>query len=71
LKSPVPAKVSFARYPLYDVTLRESAKTVSLSNSSSSLHTSCLPSVQSYFNILIHVQSSFGPVSTSVLKDLH
>jgi len=44
-----------------------------LSNSSSNLHTSCLPSVQSYFNPLIHVQfanqSSCTPVDTSSLQN--
>jgi hypothetical protein len=47
------------------------SRTASLSNSSSNLHTFCLPSVQSYFNTLSHVQvanqSSFTPVNTSSL----
>jgi hypothetical protein len=43
-------------------------------NSSSSLHTACLPLAQLYFNTLIHVQFAnqpcFVPVNTSLLHDL-
>ena len=60
LKSPNTSRASFVTY-----VEQNQLKTTSLSNSSSSLHMSCLPSVQSCFNTSIHVhiadQSSFAP----------
>ena len=55
LKYPSPCRASFVKHSLQKLK-RIGDKSASLSNSSSSLNTSCLPSIQSHFNPLIHVK---------------
>jgi hypothetical protein len=46
----------FSWYDIRSLSRRESMSNSTLSNSSSNLHISCLPLVQSYYLTLIHVQ---------------
>ena len=64
-----------SKQPIIRLFQRTRPQTASLSNSSSSLHTCRLPLVQSYFNVLIYVQSadpsSLELVGIGFLQDLH